>query len=121
MRMFLSHGPSLFLQVLRGRIALLEPLLDLASLPLATAVVGLLGILLIPIHLLRLYAIVGIGIVGLHMLFAIYLSPDPSANLRALAWTPIYVASKIRMLPQIFRMTRSRAAWVRTSRTDAPK
>jgi cellulose synthase/poly-beta-1,6-N-acetylglucosamine synthase-like glycosyltransferase len=120
-RMFRSHAPSLFMQVLRGRIALLEPLFDLAGLPLAMEVVGLLAILLLPIHILRLYAISGIGILALHLFYAIGSGPDTLADLRALAQVPVYVVSKIGMLPAIFRMTRSRAAWVRTARTDAPE
>jgi cellulose synthase/poly-beta-1,6-N-acetylglucosamine synthase-like glycosyltransferase len=121
LRMLRCHGPSLLLQVLRGRLRLLEPLLDLAGLPLATEVVGLLLLLLLPVHALRLYAVAGMAILALHLLFAVYSGPDPSADLRALSQSPVYVIAKIGMLPAILRMTRSRAAWVRTSRASAPK
>jgi cellulose synthase/poly-beta-1,6-N-acetylglucosamine synthase-like glycosyltransferase len=121
LRMLRSHGPSLALQVLRGRLKLLEPLLDLAGLPLAIETIGLVLLLLLPIHILRLYALSGMAILVLHLFFAIYSGPDPSADLRALAQVPRYVAGKIGMLPSILRMTKSRAAWVRTSRADAPK
>jgi len=121
LRMFRTHGPSLLLQVLRGRAALLEPLLDLAGLPIAMEVVGLLGLLLLPVHALRLYAVYGIAIIALHLFFAIGSGPDTLADLRALAQVPVYVVSKISMLPAIFQMTRSRAAWVRTARADVPK
>jgi cellulose synthase/poly-beta-1,6-N-acetylglucosamine synthase-like glycosyltransferase len=121
LRMLRCHGPSLLLQVLRGRLRLLEPLLDLAGLPLATEVVGLLLLLLLPVHALRLYAVAGMAILALHLLFAVYSGPDPSADLRALAQVPRYVVGKIGMLPSILRTTRSRAAWIRTSRAGAPK
>lgn len=121
MRILRCLGPSLFLQVLRGRGALLEPLLDLAGLPLAIEAICLLELLLFPVHILRLYAVFGMGIVALHLLFAIYSGPDPSADWRALAKAPSYIVSKLSMLPAIFRMTRTRAAWVRTSRAGAPK
>jgi cellulose synthase/poly-beta-1,6-N-acetylglucosamine synthase-like glycosyltransferase len=121
LRMLRSHGPSLALQVLRGRFSLLEPLFDLAGLPIAIETVGLVLLLLLPIHALRLYALSGMAILALHLFFAIYSGPDPSADLRALAQVPRYVAGKIGMLPAILRMTRSRAAWVRTSRADTLK
>jgi cellulose synthase/poly-beta-1,6-N-acetylglucosamine synthase-like glycosyltransferase len=121
LRMLRDHGPSLALQVLRGRFKLLEPLLDLAGLPLAIEAVALFILLMIPIHGLRLYALAGMAILTLHLFFAIYSGPSPSADLRALVQAPRYVISKIGMLPAILRMTRSRAAWVRTSRAGAPK
>jgi cellulose synthase/poly-beta-1,6-N-acetylglucosamine synthase-like glycosyltransferase len=121
LRMLRSHGPSLMLQVLRGRFSLLEPLLDLAGLPIAIETVVLVLLLLLPSHVLRLYALSGMAILALHLFFAIYSGPDPSADLRALVQVPKYVVSKIGMLPAILRMTRSRAAWVRTSRADTPK
>jgi cellulose synthase/poly-beta-1,6-N-acetylglucosamine synthase-like glycosyltransferase len=121
LRMLRCHGPSLLLQVLRGRLRLLEPLLDLASLPLATEVVGLLLLLLLPMHTLRVYALAGMAVLAFHLLFAVYSGPDPSADFRALTQAPMYVIAKIAMLPAIIRMTRSRAAWIRTSRAGAPK
>ncbi|MGD0797003.1 MAG: glycosyltransferase family 2 protein [Acidobacteriaceae bacterium] len=121
LRMLRCHGPSFLLQVLRGRLTLLEPLLDLAGLPVAIEVVCLLLLLLIPIHVLRLYALSGIAVLALHLLFAIYSGSDPLADLRALVQAPMYVATKVAMLPAILRMTRSSAAWVRTSRASAPK
>jgi cellulose synthase/poly-beta-1,6-N-acetylglucosamine synthase-like glycosyltransferase len=121
LRMLRCHGPSLLLQVLRGRLRLLEPLLDLFGLPLATEVVGLLLLLLLPIHATRVYALAGMAILALHLLFAVFSGPDPFADLRALAQVPMYVVTKIAMLPAILRMTRSRAAWIRTSRAGAPK
>jgi cellulose synthase/poly-beta-1,6-N-acetylglucosamine synthase-like glycosyltransferase len=121
LRMLRAHGTSLLLQVLRGRLALLEPLFDLAGLPLAMEVTSLFVLLLLPIHGLRVYAVLGMAVVALHLLVAICLGPDIFADLKALAQAPLYVAGKIRMLPAILRMTRSRAAWVRTSRDDTPK
>jgi len=121
LRMLRCHGPALFLQVLRGQISLLEPLLDLAGLPVAIEVVALLLLLVLPIPALRLYALSGMAILTLHLFFAVYTGPEPSADLRALVQAPMYVANKVSMLPAIIRMTRSRAAWVRTSRASAPK
>jgi cellulose synthase/poly-beta-1,6-N-acetylglucosamine synthase-like glycosyltransferase len=121
LRMLRCHGPALVLKVLSGHLKLLEPLLDLAGLPLAIEVVGLLILLVLPLHSLRVYALSGMAILTLHLFFAVYSRPDPSADLRALAQAPMYVVAKIGMLPAILRTTRSRAAWVRTSRAEAPK
>jgi cellulose synthase/poly-beta-1,6-N-acetylglucosamine synthase-like glycosyltransferase len=121
LRMLRYHGPSLCMQVLRGRLALLEPLFDLAGMPLAVEMIGLLSLLLLPVHVLRLYATTGMIIVALHLLLAISMGSDPLADLRALAQTPFYIVGKIGMLPAIFRMTRNKAAWVRTSRDRTSK
>lgn len=121
LRMLSRHGPSLFLKVLRGRVALLEPLLDLAGLPLAMEVASLFTLLLLPVPIFRIYALSGTAIVVIHLLFAIYSGPDPRADLRALVHAPFYVMSKIGMLPAVLLKARSRAAWIRTSRPEAPK
>lgn len=121
LRMFRCHGASLLTQVLRGRISLLEPLLDLASLPLTMEVLGLCLLLLFPVPVLRLYALCGFAILAFHLFFAIFTGPDPSGDLRALAEVPFYVVSKICMLPATFSTARNRAAWIRTSRTKIPK
>ena len=120
-RMLRAHFLPLLIQVLRGRTSLLEPLLDLAGLPLAMEVLGLCLLLLVPIRGVRLYALCGFAILALHLLFAVFSGPDPAADLRALAQVPAYLLSKLRMLPAIFRMGRYRAAWTRTSRTESPE
>ena len=119
--MLSCHGPSLFLEVLRGRVALLEPLLDLAGLPLAMEVVCLFALLLLPVPIFRIYALSGTAIVVTHLLFAIYSGSDPRADLGALVHAPFYVMSKIGMLPAVLLKVRIRAAWIRTSRPEAPK
>jgi cellulose synthase/poly-beta-1,6-N-acetylglucosamine synthase-like glycosyltransferase len=118
LRMFQHHAPGLFLQVRRGRLALLEPLVDLAGLPLALEVAALCGLLFFPAPVLRVYAEAGLGIILLHLAVALCLGPDPIAALRALLQAPFYVVSKVAMLPAIIRKARNRAAWVRTSRVE---
>jgi cellulose synthase/poly-beta-1,6-N-acetylglucosamine synthase-like glycosyltransferase len=121
LRMLRCQGPSILLKALRGRGALLAPLLNLAGLPLAMETIVLVELLIFPVHFLRVYAVFGIAVIALHLFFAICLGPEPFADLRALAQAPFYVVSKIGMLPGIFRMTRARAGWVRTARTVAPE
>jgi cellulose synthase/poly-beta-1,6-N-acetylglucosamine synthase-like glycosyltransferase len=116
-RMFRAHVLPLLVQVLRGRTSLIEPLLDLAGVPLAIEVLSLCLLVLVPIHVVRLYALFGFAILALHLLFAIFSGPDPAADLCALTQVPAYILSKLRMLPAILRTGRDRAAWIRTSRT----
>jgi cellulose synthase/poly-beta-1,6-N-acetylglucosamine synthase-like glycosyltransferase len=120
LRMLRFQGPSLLRQVLRGRGSLLAPLVNLAGLPLAMEMICLVELLIFPVHLLRVYAASGMAVIALHLLFAICVGPEPSANLRALVQAPFYMVSKLGMLPGIFRMTRARAMWVRTARAVAP-
>jgi cellulose synthase/poly-beta-1,6-N-acetylglucosamine synthase-like glycosyltransferase len=121
MRMFRSHSRKLVQQVLSGRLSLVEPLFDLAGLPIAIEAALLCLLVLLPEHTVRLYAISGISILICHTLVGVFLGPDPTSDLRALLQSPIYVVSKIAMLPAIFKKTRARADWVRTSRTETPE
>ena len=107
-------------QVLRGRLAMLEPLLDLRALPLATESM-LLAAALVPAlagHLawLTAYAATGLGAIVLYVLAAAALGPQPGATLRALAAVPGYLAWKIWMIPRTRLAARRDAAWVRTAR-----
>jgi len=109
---------QLFAEVLRGRLRLLEPLLDLASLPLATIVVLLLLATLTPA---RIYAGLGLEIIGLYILISALLGGEPWSDLAALAQVPFYLAFKIANLGRTRRAARGDAAWVRTERNDPPQ
>ena len=104
-------------EVLRGRMCLVEPLLDLLSLPLATVVVLLLLATLTPA---RIYAGLGLEIIGLYILIAALLGGEPLRDLAALVQAPFYLAFKIANLGRTRRAARSDAAWVRTERNDPP-
>ena len=119
-RMLFSRGPSLLLQVMRGRPALIEPLIDLMTLPLGIGVTMLLLLALLPIPFFRWYAILGICVVIFHLLVAVWLSPEPGADLLALVGAPVYVLSKMTMLRDILRAGGKRADWIRTSRLKSP-
>jgi len=118
LRMLRERGPSLFRQLLRGRIRFFEPMIDLASLPQGQAVACLALLLLLPVPALRWYAACGFAILAFHLLAAIRLSPEPVADIRSLVSAPFYVASKIAMVPAILLTARTRASWVRTARVS---
>jgi cellulose synthase/poly-beta-1,6-N-acetylglucosamine synthase-like glycosyltransferase len=116
----------LALEVLRGRPRLLEPLLDLLALPLATEAALLAFALLIglPMQLAWLsdYAAFGIATLILYVLVAASLAPDPWATLQALASAPAFLAFKLMMVPRTRLAARRDAAWVRTQRNaDHPE
>jgi cellulose synthase/poly-beta-1,6-N-acetylglucosamine synthase-like glycosyltransferase len=120
-RMLFSRGPSLFRQVMRGRPALVEPLIDLMALPLGIGVTMLLLLAFLPVPFFRWYAILGICVVIFHLLVAVRLSPEPGADLLALVGAPLYVVSKLAMFRDIVKAGRKRADWIRTSRLKSPR
>ena len=105
-------------KILRGRLQLVEPLCDLAGLPLAYGVFFLLLALLIPLGWLRLYAGVSLVIVLGHVLTAAWAGPDFFKTLQLLTLTPLYVLRKLWMIPGVLRGSSSKAAWVRTERDN---
>jgi len=118
----------LAIEVLRGRLQMLEPLLDLLALPLATEAAILLLILTagLAAHILWLafYALIGGAAIALYIVVAAMLSPEPGATFGALASVPAFLLWKITMIPRTRRAARTDAAWVRTQRnseSEAPK
>jgi cellulose synthase/poly-beta-1,6-N-acetylglucosamine synthase-like glycosyltransferase len=116
-RMLISHGPLLFDEVMKGKVWLLEPLIDLTVLPIGIGAVSLLLLYLFPFAALRWYASFGIATLAFHLVVGICLGSDPAADAKSLLQVPAYVASKIAMIPEILRTAQSGAEWVRTSRT----
>ncbi len=103
-------------QILRGRLSMIEPLLDLAGLPLAFGVSALIAVSLIPLHAARIYGIVSLAIVIIHVLLAAWAGPHFFKTLRLLAMTPLYILWKFRLVPKLLRASQAEAAWIRTSR-----
>jgi cellulose synthase/poly-beta-1,6-N-acetylglucosamine synthase-like glycosyltransferase len=108
-------GP-LLKQVLRGRLALAEPLLDLAGLPMAFAVSALVVACLLPVDAVRIYGIASLAIVVLHVLAAAWAGPHFFRTLRVLAMVPLYILWKFLLIPKLLRSSGAQAAWVRTAR-----
>jgi hypothetical protein len=102
--------------VLRGRSRMLEPLLDLLALPLATQAALLVVASIVPLPWLRVYGAIGFSAVALYILVAAKLSPDPADALRALAAAPGYLLWKIFMIPRTRLAARKNASWIRTQR-----
>lgn len=109
-------APRLLAAVLRGRLRLMEPLLDLLAMPIAMEVVLLAVAAFLPVGWLRLYAAAGFGILIFHVVAAAAAGPDFAGSLGTLVTAPAYIVWKLRILPQIIRSSRANAAWVRTGR-----
>ena len=107
-------------EVLRGRLSMLEPLLDLLAFPLATEA-GLLGAVLVlglvvKAVWLALFGVAGLLAFGFYVGIAAALGPDPVAGFKALAGAPGYVAWKVMMISKTRAAGGKDAAWVRTKR-----
>ena len=111
-------GP-LLRQLMRGRLRMAEPLLDLLSLPIGYAVFLLLLALCLPLEWLRVYAMIAGAVLGCHVLAAASVGDDFAGDLRILARAPGYILWKLSMLPRILRSSRRNAGWVRTERQPA--
>ena len=103
-------------QIVRGHLSLIEPLLDLAGLPLAFGVSGLIATCLIPIPEVRIYGLISLAVVVTHVLLAAWAGPHFFKTLRLLAMAPLYILWKFRLVPKLLRASQSEAAWIRTSR-----
>ncbi len=113
-------APVLMGKVLRGQARMVEPLLDLLALPLATE-----GLLLVAVLAsgwftrrgwLLVYGSAGLLSVLLYVVASALLGPSPGKTLVALGAAPGYVLWKLMMIPRTRMAARTGAAWVRTRR-----
>jgi cellulose synthase/poly-beta-1,6-N-acetylglucosamine synthase-like glycosyltransferase len=111
-------GP-LLQQLMRGRLRMVEPLLDLMSLPIGYVAFLLLLALCLPLEWLRVYAMIAGTVLGCHVLAAAWVGSDFAGDLRILARAPGYILWKLSLLPSVLRSSRTSAAWVRTERQPA--
>ena len=107
--------------VLRGRLRLLEPLADLAGLPIAYAAFLLLILFALPFEWLRIYAVAALAVIALHVVTAAWAGGDFLKQLRLLLTAPAYICWKLRLLPLLLRGSSANAAWVRTERATAAR
>jgi cellulose synthase/poly-beta-1,6-N-acetylglucosamine synthase-like glycosyltransferase len=116
LRMMLQHSPALLLDVLRGRLRCLEPLLELLLLPLAFHVTLLLLAATVPIPIVREAGVAGLAVVLLHLAAAIVVGGGDWRDVTTLAAAPFYVLWKLMLIPATLRNARSNQEWVRTGR-----
>jgi GT2 family glycosyltransferase len=115
-RMMRRWAPELMGDVVRGRVRLIEPLLDLLSAPIATEVCLLLIAACLPVAWLRLYALAGLIVIAFHVTAAGACGSGLRGTMRVLATVPAYIFWKLRILPEVWRASHADSAWVRTAR-----
>lgn len=103
-----------------GRFHLLEPLLDLSSLPLGYAALVLFLALSIPLTWLRIYSVSAFIVIGLHVITAAWKGPSFYEDIRILTRVPGYVVWKLQIFPRLLQGSRLNAAWNRTERDTVP-
>jgi cellulose synthase/poly-beta-1,6-N-acetylglucosamine synthase-like glycosyltransferase len=106
-------------QLMRGRLRMVEPLVELMSLPIGYAAFLLLLALCLPVEWLRVYAMIAGAVLAGHVLAAAWVGNDFAGDLRILARAPGYILWKLSLVPRILRCSRTDAAWVRTERQPA--
>lgn len=118
--MLASHGGPLLRAVLGGRLASLEPLADLALLPLGyhAMALGLAALLAGPFF--RAVALAGLAGIALHVVVAALGFGRGFRDLAALAAAPAYLARKLLRIPDVVAGASRRARWVRAERAAAP-
>jgi cellulose synthase/poly-beta-1,6-N-acetylglucosamine synthase-like glycosyltransferase len=117
--MMKAYPRRLLREIQRGHFRLIEPLLDILSLPLAMGVVLLLLALFVPCTWLRWYAAAGLLIVVAHFVAAVHSGPNFWKGLGVLVMVPRYMLWKLVLVPKILLNSRRNASWVRTQR-DKP-
>lgn len=116
LRLLSDWGLPLLGKIFKGKISLVEPLIDLLGLPMALEVFTLLILLLYPSRLTHDYVIVAFGIILMHLGVVIHASPDRKESLRNLLLSPVYLFWRVTMVTSVVRASSKGAAWVRTTR-----
>ncbi len=117
--MLKAYPRRLLREIQRGHYRLIEPLLDILSLPLAMGVLFLLLALCLPCTWLRWYAAASLLVVCAHFVVAVKAGPHFWRGMGVLLMVPKYILWKIVLLPKILLNSRRNASWVRTHR-DRP-
>lgn len=123
LRILMEQAPKLAADVvLRGRTALLEPLLDLLLLPLAYHVLLLALLALAAFFVsgpLFVFAVISLLLVVAHVAMAMVLGRAGKEDWKALAMVPFYIGWKLMNLGGILKAARKSTPWKRTARDPA--
>lgn len=111
-----EQAPKLLSGLMRGRLRLLEPLLDLLLLPLTFHITLLCFTLLADDVWTRVYSWLAFSAVALHLVAAAFISGRGLRVLRDLAIAPFYMLWKLLLLPTIILQSKKQSEWVRTAR-----
>lgn len=117
-RMIREKTLGMALEVLNGHFRLLEPLLELLLLPLVFHVLLLFCLLAVPFTLGRIFALIGLAGVVLHVGASLYVERAGWRYAWVLLVAPFYILWKLTLSLQIFKAAGTGASWQRTERSD---
>jgi cellulose synthase/poly-beta-1,6-N-acetylglucosamine synthase-like glycosyltransferase len=110
-----KFGPKLLKDILKGEISLIEPFLELMTLPLAFQMICLLTLFLIGNFEMKLYSFGSIFIIFIHIILSV-LFFGKVKDLTSLIEVPIYILWKLAKIPLIVKQSNKNAQWIRTKR-----
>ncbi len=118
-RFFLQRKFSLKLlkDIMKGKIGLIEPFLELMTLPLAFQVLLLLVLMVIGNIGVKIYGLYSVAIIFIHIICSVLFFGKVS-DLVILFKVPMYILWKIIKLPLILKQSKKDAQWVRTKREE---
>ncbi len=118
-KMIRQIAPKLCMEVMRGKLRMLEPLLELLLLPLAYHFIWLLFLMVLAWFTgvgFLIYSLLAMIIFVLHIVVAMYLGGCDKHDVFALFKAPGYILWKLLKLGKIFKMSKDDAGWQRTKR-----
>ena len=116
LRTAIKEIPSLFRLLCQGNWKLVEPLLDLLTLPLAYHTLALLLLILLPLFWAKVYAGFGLFVVAFHVLTAIKIGKGSLGDYLILFIAPFYMLWKFLIAGKILRILLKGTSWIRTQR-----
>jgi hypothetical protein len=120
-RLAVAWIPRLAARVFRGGLFVLEPLLELLTLPVAYLTLISLLLCFLPIDGFRDYGVFLASLLFFHVAFSIMLGGNMRESLAGLAAAPGYVFWKLHRIGTILRASRPETQWVRTPRASEIK
>lgn len=115
-RLMIDKSPTLVKEIMKGRFRLIEPLLDLISLPLAYHCALLLLLLFAPFFYVKVYGLLSLIFVSVYLCTAIYSGGGSYADFLILFTAPAYLAWKLLIFFKIVEKSGTNASWDRTKR-----
>ena len=120
LRMLITHGPVLLRKIWAGQGRFIEPLFELLLPPLAYQSLLLCLLLAWPSSATRLCGVIGMAILGLHVLIAARIAGLSMTQLAGIiAHVPCYLFWKLSLLKKIVRAAHHSAHWIRTGRNPS--
>jgi cellulose synthase/poly-beta-1,6-N-acetylglucosamine synthase-like glycosyltransferase len=120
-RVALAWIPKLAARMAAGNLQVIEPFLELLTLPVAYLAVISLLLCVLPVGAFRWYGAAVVSLLLLHVSCAVALGGNVRESIAALATAPAYVIWKLTHMGSVVEAARPRAQWQRTARPGEVK